>query len=40
VLTRPLAVLENATPASAPAAVGLPRQASRPGFFKRLFNAA
>ena len=40
VLTRPLAVLENATPASAPAAVGAPRQASRPGFFKRLFKAA
>jgi hypothetical protein len=40
VLTRPLAVLENATPASVPPAVGAPRPASRPGFLKRLFKAA
>lgn len=40
VLTRPLAVLENASPATLPAAVGAPRQASRPGFLKRLFKAA
>lgn len=40
VLTRPLAVLENASPASTPAAVGAPRPASRTGFFKRLFKAA
>lgn len=40
VLTRPLAVLENALPASLPPAVGIPRQASRPGFLKRLFKAA
>ncbi len=40
VLTRPLAVLENATPASVPPAVGAPRPAERPGFFKRLFKAA
>jgi protein-tyrosine phosphatase len=40
VLTRPLAVLENVSPATVPAAVGVRRQASRPGFFKRLFKAA
>jgi hypothetical protein len=40
VLTRPLAVLENASPATLPPAVGTPRQASRPGFLKRLFKAA
>ncbi len=40
VLTRPLAVLENASPATLPNAVGAPRQASRPGFLKRLFKAA
>lgn len=40
VLTRPLAVLENASPATVPAAVGASRQASRPGFFQRLFKAA
>jgi protein-tyrosine phosphatase len=40
VLTRPLAVLENESPATVPAAVGVSRQASRPGFFKRLFKAA
>ena len=40
VLTRPLAVLENATPASVPSAVGASRPTPRPGFFKRLFKAA
>lgn len=40
VLTRPLAVLENALPATLPAPVGAPRQASRSGFLKRLFRAA
>ena len=40
VLTRPRAVLENASPASVPAAVGQARPAPRAGFFKRLFKAA
>jgi len=40
VLTRPLAVLDNASPASVPPPVGAPRSTSRPGFFKRLFQAA
>lgn len=40
VLTRPLAVLENASPASVPAAVGHSRPTARSGFFKRLFKAA
>ena len=40
VLTRPLAVLENASPATLPSAVGASHQASRPGFLKRLFKAA
>lgn len=40
VLTRPLAVLENALPASVPAAVGASRRTPGSGFFKRLFQAA
>ena len=40
VLTRPRAVLENASPASAPPAVGHRRPTTRSGFFKRLFKAA
>jgi protein-tyrosine phosphatase len=40
VLTRPLAVLENASPASVPAPVGAVRAAPRRGFFKRLFQTA
>lgn len=40
VLTRPLAVLENASPASCPDAVGVSRPTARPGFFKRLFKNA
>ncbi len=40
VLTRPLAVLENASPASVPPAVGHRRPTARSGFFKRLFKAA
>lgn len=40
VLTRPLAVLDNASPATLPSAVGTPRPASRSGFLKRLFKTA
>ena len=40
VLTRPLAVLENASPNTTPHPVGARQSTSRSGFFKRLFKAA
>ncbi len=40
VLTRPLAVLDDAPPSSVPLPVGMPRSTKRAGFLRRLFRAA
>ena len=40
VLTRPIGILENASPTSLPPAAGVTRQASGFGFFRRLFAGA
>lgn len=40
VTTRPRAVLDNASPSSVPAAVGVERPVAKAGFLQRLFRAA